>query len=77
MPLPAVVNLAGPEPISIQHLATTIGDVVGIAPRFRVSERPRAFDLIAESSLVSSLMDRPFTSFEAGIRHSFGPAAHD
>ena len=67
---PDVINIAGPETLSIRDIAMAIGQRIGKAPCFDITPRPREFDLIAD---ITRLMERfrvDFTPFVDGISHT-------
>lgn len=74
-PLPSILNLAGPEPISLRALAEGIGRVVGRAPRFEIGAESRRFDLRADIGRLRGLFDPAFTPFEQALRESYGSSA--
>jgi len=71
--LPPVLNLAGPDPISLRRFAETMGHCLGILPQFVISETPREFDLIADISLLRQTLNPSFTPFEAAMTASYRP----
>lgn len=64
---PPVVNVAGPGVLSLREIAETIGRHLGRQPVFEVDQVPRQFDLIADNSLVSTLVGGTLTPFASGI----------
>jgi len=70
--LPDVLNIGGPEAISIRRFAETIGNVIGNKPLFENTKSPRKFDLIADISLLNRLLPQQFTSFDKAVEESFG-----
>ncbi len=68
-PLPPELNVAGPEPVSLRRFATAIGEILGIAVRFETAPRARTLNLIADLTLLESLVRPKFTPFaEAMVR---------
>jgi len=65
--IPAI-NVASSEVLSIRTIADMIGRHTGLSVRWRLSERKRTFDLIADVSKLQSLLSPAFTPFEAGLR---------
>ena len=66
---PRLVNLGGSVPVSIRHMAQEIGRLVGHDPIF--AEGPaRVGDLIADTSLLRSLVPTSPRSWEMGIRQT-------
>jgi nucleoside-diphosphate-sugar epimerase len=72
--LPPAINVAGPEPISVRRFAEEIGRTVGIAPRLVRGETPRRGDLIADISLLGSLIHPQYTPFPEAIAETCKPA---
>jgi nucleoside-diphosphate-sugar epimerase len=62
--LPSILNVAGPEAISIRTFADTIGSIIGIEPHFAINKQPRQFDLIANIERLRSLIEVNFTPFQ-------------
>jgi nucleoside-diphosphate-sugar epimerase len=59
------VNFAGPETISIRQLAETAGEILGKPPVFRINSEPRAGNMIADTTLLQSLVSLPSEPFES------------
>lgn len=66
-PLPPVLNVAGPEPVSVRRFAEELGRAVGIAPRLVRSRTPRRCNLIADLALLNSGIRPRFTPFAEAI----------
>lgn len=64
---PPVLNLAGRQPVSIRHIAESIGAALGIEPRLRQVDRIRETDLIADTTLLEKSLGAPSTDFETGL----------
>jgi UDP-glucose 4-epimerase len=64
---PPVLNVAGPEIVSVEQIATAIGGVLGVAPRLRFDVPPRTFDLVADVSAAVGLVGDSFVPFATGI----------
>ena len=73
--LPARLNIAGPEPISIKRMGSRIAQSLGLAARFAPSGRERPGDLVADISRLACLFPHDFTAFDDGIARTFGRAA--
>ena len=73
--LPPAINVAGPEPISVRRFAEEIGRAVGIEPRLARAERPRGGDLIADVSLLHSLVHPQYTPFAEAVAQTCKPAS--
>ncbi len=65
--LPFVLNVAGPEPVSIRRLAQEIGEQAGVEPRFRPAPRARDADLIADITSLRGLTRPRFTPFAEAL----------
>jgi len=59
------VNFAGPETISIRQLAEAAGRILGKQPVFKISSEPRAGNMIADTTLLQSLVTLPSEPFES------------
>jgi len=64
---PEVVNIAGPDVISIRHIAETIGKALAVKPCYATAFEPREGDAIADGSLLNSLWPGSFTRFADGL----------
>lgn len=65
--LPFYLNLAGPEPVSIEEFANLIAEKIGKEAKFEFGKTPRQYDLWADISLLDSLCPLPFTALERGV----------
>jgi nucleoside-diphosphate-sugar epimerase len=65
--LPARLNVAGKEEITIRRFAETVGKILGKKPIFERTDQPRKFDLIADVSRLLELVEPTFTPFEEAI----------
>ncbi len=72
--LPPVLNVAGCEPVSLRRFAVTIGELLGIRPRFQRAETIRRFNLVADISLFRSLVNPMFTPFAEAMVRTYGAA---
>ena len=70
--LPRVLNMAGPEPISIRRFSVELGRVVGMEPRFARAPTPRIHNLIADIGLLDTLLTPRWTPFSEAMAQSFG-----
>lgn len=59
--LPPVLNVAGPEAVSVRQLACEVARQAGVVPQFRAVSRPREGDLIADISSLRQLLQPRFT----------------
>jgi len=74
--VPTTLNMGGAVPVGIRLLAETTARLLGQRVRF-VECPPRPFDLIADNSLLHSLIDMPNTPFEQAMRQTIpGQALH-
>lgn len=69
--IPSVINIAGPEPISVRRFASAIGQVVGIEPIFEMRPETRSFNLIADISLMRSILAPTFVPFDEAISSTY------
>lgn len=65
-----VVNVAGPETVSLRDLAGRIGAIVGRAPAF--THASAAGDLVADARRMRTLVDGPLVGVDEGLRLSLG-----
>ena len=75
--LPAVLNVGGPEPISLRRFAVTLGPIIGAEPKFECAATTRSFDLIADLSRLRALIDPVFTPFAEAMSRTYGGVAAD
>lgn len=68
--LPDVINVAGPESLSIRDIAQAIGERLGVTPKFEVSDHPRAFDLLADITTLVETLNPIFTPFNEGLKRT-------
>lgn len=64
---PPVMNLAGDGAVSIRELASTIGELLGLEPVFRIAEESRRGDLIADISLLRKTFNPEFKPLREGL----------
>lgn len=57
---PFVVNVTGPERLSVRDAATRLGELLGVPPRFEGTEAPDA--LLSDTTLAQSLFGPPTVS---------------
>lgn len=66
-----VINVAGPQTLSLREIGDMIGAALGIAPKFET--RPgEPVDYVADIQLMRSKLGAPATSFADGIRAAVG-----
>lgn len=70
---PQVLNIASPETISIEEIAKIISAKLNLEVSFKVSDKKRTFNLIADTSLLGSIVDLDFTEFKVGIERALEP----
>jgi len=66
-PLPAVLNVAGPEPVSIRRFSLELGRATGIAPKFVRASTERRHDLIADLARLNSLVGPQWTPLSEAV----------
>ena len=69
--LPAVLNIAGVEPISVRRFAATIGSILGIRPQFVRAPTVRKLNLIANVDLMQSLLRPSFLPFAEAMQRTY------
>ena len=70
--IPGVLNVAGPEPVSLRRFGEAMGRALGSKPCFEVAEAQRTFDLVADISQLQALLDPLFTPLDEAVARSFG-----
>lgn len=71
--LPAVLNVAGPEAISLERFASTLARCIGMPARFRRTTMPRECDWVADISRLRRLLQPSFTDFQTAMARSYAP----
>lgn len=66
--LDGLINIAGPEVLSVSDIACAIGEQLGHSPRLETASTPRAFDLMADITRLVAVCQPKFTPFEDGLR---------
>jgi nucleoside-diphosphate-sugar epimerase len=66
--VPACVNLASPEALSIMQIAQSLGEQMGKAPEFQVDAQSRTHDLVADTRLLASCCPVEFRPFSEGVK---------
>jgi UDP-glucose 4-epimerase len=64
---PPVLNIGGEKAISIREVAISIASFLGKEVSFRILDRNREGDLIADISLLKKVLSPQFTSFHQGL----------
>ncbi len=62
-----LINLAGPEVVSLRRLCEVIGDQLGRKPVFQIDSGAKPNHVIGDIERMSSLLGRPRMSFAEGI----------
>ena len=68
--LPATLNVAPPEAVSIRQLACAIGEQLDLEPLFEPAPQPRTTDLIADTSRLDELLSPRFTELGEAMRRT-------
>lgn len=66
--LPSVLNLAGPEEVSLKKFSEVLGSYLGNPPVFSYLSTPRCGDLKADIRLLDSLCPLTYTKLNDGLR---------
>jgi nucleoside-diphosphate-sugar epimerase len=73
--LSGILNVGHPERVTLRQLAITIGQVVGIEPRFEQKSRDKPPSLIPALGRLAAFADlNAFLRLPDGLRRTFGPA---
>ncbi len=70
-----VINVAGPEVLSLRNIAETIGGVLGRPPVFEYDEKARPGHMVADISRMRAVLAPPTIAFADGIRGLCRPVA--
>ncbi len=70
-----VVNLAGPEVLSLRRIADCIGKSLGVEPHYSVRETASSGDLIGDVRKMTALLGAPTTPFSAVAEPLCSPVA--
>ena len=70
---PNVLNLAGPDVMSIRELANAIGAIIGVTPVFDELGDPLRGDLVGATNRLDGGLGRPLVSLEEGLARAFAP----
>lgn len=65
---PPYINIAGNEVVSVRKVATIIGRCLKKKPTFKILDKYRQFDLIADISLLQQTLNPHFTTLESGLK---------
>lgn len=64
---PPCVNVASDEVVSVRRIAETAGALLGREPVIATTDAPRAFDLVADTTLLARTLRHSFVPFAAGL----------
>jgi nucleoside-diphosphate-sugar epimerase len=67
-----IVNLAGPEIVTIEQIGRMIGQVLGVEPRFHIQDGP-AGHMAADTSHMEAVLGRAAIGIDLGIRTLMSP----
>lgn len=65
-----IINIAGPEALSVRNIVQEIGDQLGISPQFEIANQPRQFDLVADVTKLVEMYNPKFTPFVEGVQRT-------
>ncbi len=65
--LPLHLNLAGPRAISVREIAQTLAAGLGLPARLKEMDQAREFDLIADTTRLSTTVSVSYTDFQVGL----------
>lgn len=65
---PDLLNVAGPDVASVRDMATQLADAIGRPVIWQAAERPRGFDLVADTRCLESVCPWPFVRLAHGLR---------
>jgi nucleoside-diphosphate-sugar epimerase len=65
--VPALLNVAGTEAVSIRRLAERAGAAIGAVPRFEEVDRDRESDYVADVTRLQHLLRPRFTPLDAAL----------
>ncbi len=71
-PLPRVLNVAGPEPISVRRFSLELGRIVAIEPKFVRASTVRRHNLIADLRLLRTLLEPAWVPFSEAMAQTYG-----
>lgn len=66
-----IINLAGPEKVTIRQIAEQIGRLINRTPIFQL-EQGSADEFLADVSLINGLLKKPMRSVALGLRDTIG-----
>lgn len=65
-----IVNLGGPDGISIRDLGEQLGEVLGVKTLFEVTDASRDFDLVADIGRLRALVNPTFTPLPKALQET-------
>ncbi|MDQ3919115.1 MAG: NAD(P)-dependent oxidoreductase [Acidobacteriota bacterium] len=77
-----LINLAGPQVLSLREIGNVIGGRLGRAPRFTASDEPEPYHLVGDITKLKELLGGPLVEFSDGVAEvcseaERGPAGPD
>lgn len=66
------INIAGDEAVSIRKMITLMGRHLKKKPAFKIADKCRRYDLIADITLLKRTLNPQFTPFEIGLEQTIG-----
>jgi UDP-glucose 4-epimerase len=63
-----IVNLAGPETVSLREIGNLIGNLVGVEPVFTLTPDTKAPAVVSNNARLEMLLGKPLTTMAAGLR---------
>lgn len=73
--VPRLLNLGGPEAVSLERLALEMGKALNVAPVFEHTGSARKFDLAADITLLRQTLHPSFTPLGEALKVAAGSAA--
>ena len=73
---PPCINVASGEVVNVRQIADAAGGLLGRRALIEFADQPRAFDLIADNSLLRRTHQHRFTPFAQGIEGTVRAGAH-
>jgi UDP-glucose 4-epimerase len=70
--IPAALNVAGPQALSVRDASICLGEILQKRPVFVMKKEPRRTDLIADISLLKKTVELNFIGFQEALKEAFG-----